>query len=120
MGAGVAKALGPHRAALLKNHGVVIVGATIEETVVSALMLETAAKIQMVAEAAGEVASEFAAADIENLQEPVVEAGSVQDQLRLSGAARDAPGSLIGIPDLAQVPASQIRHIKSRLGRSFG
>ena len=31
MGAGVAKALGPHRAVLLKNHGVVVVGASIAE-----------------------------------------------------------------------------------------
>ena len=28
MGRGVAKALGPHRAVLLKNHGVVVTGAT--------------------------------------------------------------------------------------------
>jgi L-fuculose-phosphate aldolase len=68
MGAAVAQALGPHRAALLKNHGVVVAGATIEETVICALMLENAAKIQMIAEAAGDPAAEFPRDDIENLK----------------------------------------------------
>jgi L-fuculose-phosphate aldolase len=68
MGAGVASALGPHRAALLKNHGVVVAAATIEEAVISALMLESAAKIQMIAEAAGDGANEFSEADIANLK----------------------------------------------------
>ena len=68
MGAAVAEALGPHRAALLKNHGVVVAGATIEETVICALMLENAAKIQMIAEAAGDPAAEFPRDDIENLK----------------------------------------------------
>src|SRR6202166_530406 len=39
MGAGVARALGPHRAALLKNHGVVAAGASIAEAVVTVIML---------------------------------------------------------------------------------
>jgi len=68
MGAGVAKALGPHRAALLKNHGTAVVGKTIEEAVVSAIMLENAAMIQMIVEAAGEPAPEFSGADIEKLK----------------------------------------------------
>ena len=45
MGARVAAALGPHRAALLKNHGVVAVGASIEEAVIIVINLENAAKI---------------------------------------------------------------------------
>ena len=47
MGAGVAKALGPHRAVLLKNHGPVVTGKTIAEAVVGATMLENAAMIQL-------------------------------------------------------------------------
>ena len=43
MGAGVAKALGPHRAAFLKSHGTAVVGKTIEEAVIAAIMLENAA-----------------------------------------------------------------------------
>lgn len=68
MGAGVARALGPHRAVLLKNHGVVVAGPTIEETVISAIMLENAAMVQMTTEAAGEAAPEFSRADIEKLK----------------------------------------------------
>lgn len=68
MGAGVAKALGPHRVVLLKNHGVVAVGASIEETVIGMIMLENAAMIQMIAEAAGTPAPEFPVSDIEKLK----------------------------------------------------
>jgi ribulose-5-phosphate 4-epimerase/fuculose-1-phosphate aldolase len=68
MGAGVAKALGPHRAALLKNHGTAVTGKTIEEAVIGAIMLENAAMVQMIAEAAGEPASEFSLADTERLK----------------------------------------------------
>jgi L-fuculose-phosphate aldolase len=49
----VAAALGQRRAVLLKNHGVAVASASIEETVVSVVMLETAAKVQMMTEAAG-------------------------------------------------------------------
>jgi L-fuculose-phosphate aldolase len=68
MGAGVAKALGPHRAVLLKNHGVVATGASIAEAVVGLIMLENAAQVQMIAEAAGDLAPEFSRADIEKLK----------------------------------------------------
>jgi ribulose-5-phosphate 4-epimerase/fuculose-1-phosphate aldolase len=80
MGAGVARALGPHRAALLKNHGVVVAGATIEEAVICALMLESAAKVQMIAEAAGEPAAEFPKDDIENLKSQLSKA----DQFKIN------------------------------------
>jgi L-fuculose-phosphate aldolase len=68
MGAGVARALGPHRAVLLKNHGAVAAGASIGETVIRMIMLENAAMIQMVAEAAGETRPLFPDADIEKLK----------------------------------------------------
>jgi L-fuculose-phosphate aldolase len=71
MGAGVAKALGPHRAVLLKNHGIAIATASIEETVISAIMLENAAMIQMIAEASGTLAPEFPAADIDKLKHDI-------------------------------------------------
>ena len=71
LGAGVARALGPRRAVLLKNHGVVVAGATIEEVVISTIMLENAAMIQMIAEAAGTVAPEFPLADIEKLKHDI-------------------------------------------------
>jgi L-fuculose-phosphate aldolase len=65
MGARVAAALGPHRAVLLKNHGVAVVGASIEEAVINVIMLENAARVQMIVEAAGDPAPEFPRADIE-------------------------------------------------------
>jgi L-fuculose-phosphate aldolase len=71
LGKGVAAALGPHRAVLLKNHGVAVAGASIEEAVISVIMLETAAKVQMVAEAAGEPAPEFPCEDIQTLQDQI-------------------------------------------------
>jgi L-fuculose-phosphate aldolase len=67
-GAGVARALGRGRGVLLKNHGVVVTGATIAETVIGAIMLENGAMVQLLAEAAGVVAPEFPRADIEKLK----------------------------------------------------
>ena len=71
MGAGVARALGPYRAALLKNHGVVVAGASIEETVISVIMLENAAQVQMLVEAAGDPAAEFPVEDVMKLQHDI-------------------------------------------------
>ncbi|HZC56133.1 MAG TPA: class II aldolase/adducin family protein [Xanthobacteraceae bacterium] len=71
MGAAVARALGPGRAVLLKNHGVVVTGATIEEAVISTIMLENGAMVQLLAEAAGEVAPEFPRDDIEKLKHDI-------------------------------------------------
>ena len=71
MGRGVAKALGPSRAVILKNHGVVVCGESIEEAVIGIIMLENAAQVQMIAEAAGECAPEFPEADIMKLQHDI-------------------------------------------------
>jgi L-fuculose-phosphate aldolase len=68
LGAGVAKALGTHRAVLLKNHGPVVTGKTIAEAVVAATMLENAAMIQLAVEAAGDAAPEFPPADLAKLK----------------------------------------------------
>jgi len=71
MGAGVARALGGNRAALLKNHGVAVVGGSIEEAVLTAIMLENAAMVQMIIEAAGDPGPEFPADDIAKLKHDV-------------------------------------------------
>src|SRR5271155_2368094 len=68
MGAGVARALGAGRGVLLKNHGVVVTGKTIEEAVIGVIMLENGAMTQLLAEAAGDPAPEFPRADIETLK----------------------------------------------------
>ena len=71
MGKGVALALGPHRAVLLKNHGVAVVGASIEEAVITVIMLENAAQVQMITEAAGDPGPEFPRTDIEKLKQEI-------------------------------------------------
>jgi L-fuculose-phosphate aldolase len=71
LGKGVAAALGPHRAVLLKNHGVTVVGASIEEAVINVIMLENAAQVQMITEAAGDPAPEFPRDDIETLRQQI-------------------------------------------------
>lgn len=71
MGAGVAKALGSGRAVLLKNHGVVVTGKTIEEAVIATIMLENAATIQLLAEAAGDPAPEFPPDDVAKFKDEI-------------------------------------------------
>jgi L-fuculose-phosphate aldolase len=71
MGAGVAKALGPHSVVMLKNHGIVTAAPTVEEVVIRTIMFENAAQIQLIAEAAGDTAPEFPKADIEQLKHDI-------------------------------------------------
>lgn len=71
MGAGVARALGPNKAVLLKNHGVAVGGASIEETVILALMLENACRLQILTLSAGRLAPEFPRADVLRLQDKI-------------------------------------------------
>jgi ribulose-5-phosphate 4-epimerase/fuculose-1-phosphate aldolase len=71
MGAGVARALGGGRGVLLKNHGVVLTGATIAEAVIATIMLENGAMVQLLVEAAGDPAPEFSRADIEKLKSEI-------------------------------------------------
>lgn len=53
LGDGLARALGSHRAVLLKMHGAAIVGASVEEAFVASLQLEENAEKQLWAEATG-------------------------------------------------------------------
>jgi L-ribulose-5-phosphate 4-epimerase len=52
-GKAVARCLGPHAALILRNHGIVTAGASIEEAVWVALKLEKACRMQLLAESAG-------------------------------------------------------------------
>jgi len=52
-GMAVARCLGPHAALILRNHGIVTAGASIEEAVWVALKLEKACRMQLLAESAG-------------------------------------------------------------------
>lgn len=48
-GAALAHTLGGHSAALMRNHGVVVVGETVEDATVRAILLEKAAAVQLLA-----------------------------------------------------------------------
>lgn len=71
MGAGVARALGRNRAALLKNHGIAVAGGSIEEAVLVAIMLENAAMVQMITDTVGDPAPEFPDEDIARLKHEI-------------------------------------------------
>lgn len=66
-GAALARALGPHKAVLLRNHGVAVVGSTIEESTVLALTLETACRIQLLAMAGGGIGEMFPPEPVQRL-----------------------------------------------------
>ena len=55
LGQAVAAALGASRALLLKNHGIVVVGTSVEEACVSAILLEKAAHMQLLARQYGAI-----------------------------------------------------------------
>jgi L-fuculose-phosphate aldolase len=74
MGAGVARALGSHKAVMLRNHGVAVVGKTIEESVILAIMLDNACRIQLLAEAAGPIGEQFPPDNIDRLHDTIVRA----------------------------------------------
>ncbi len=59
LGAAVAQALGACKAVLLRNHGVALAGATLEEATILAILLENACRIQLLAEAAGGIGAVF-------------------------------------------------------------
>lgn len=67
MGAGVARALGPHKAVLMRNHGVAVVGGSLEESVILAIQLEEASRIQLLVEAAGGAGPVFDPEPVERL-----------------------------------------------------
>jgi L-fuculose-phosphate aldolase len=73
LGRGVAAALGANRAVLLKNHGVAVAGASIEETVIAAIMLENACKIQLLVEATGQAAPEFSQEHLHALRQKMAQ-----------------------------------------------
>jgi ribulose-5-phosphate 4-epimerase/fuculose-1-phosphate aldolase len=74
MGAGVARALGGHKAVLMRNHGVAVVGASVDEATILTILLENAAQIQLLVEAAGGVGPTFDAGPVQRLQHNVTRA----------------------------------------------
>ncbi len=52
-GQALARALGGHRAVLLRNHGVAVVGPSVEEAAIAAVLLEEACRVQVLTQALG-------------------------------------------------------------------
>jgi len=67
-GADVAQALGQKRACFLKNHGVVVVGRSVADAVVGAIMLENACRVQVLVESTGNASDVFPVEQIRRLQ----------------------------------------------------
>jgi L-fuculose-phosphate aldolase len=57
LGEAVARCLNGHRALLMRNHGVVLTGASIEEATIYAVLLERAARLQVMAAQVGKLTS---------------------------------------------------------------
>lgn len=66
-GGGVARALGQCKAVVLRNHGVAVVGASVEEATILTIMLDNACHIQLLAEGAGGIGDEFSQEEIDRL-----------------------------------------------------
>ena len=87
-GRAVAAAPGAHRAVLPRAHGAVVAGATPEEAVVLLVMLEEAARVQLLAEAAGGAVPEFPADDVARLRDRLT--APEQFVLNFDALAREA------------------------------
>ena len=71
LGAAVAKALGQHKAVLLRNHGAAIVGANVEEATILAIMLDNACQIQLATMAAGGIGEKFSPEQVSKLHHDI-------------------------------------------------
>jgi len=78
LGRSVARCLNGKQALLMRNHGVLLRGKSIEETTVHALLLETAAKFQVVASHAG-MSIETPAKEALNKRDLIYSFGKVKD-----------------------------------------
>ena len=95
LGAALARSLGAARAVVMKNHGLVMACATIEEAVVLCVTLEEAARIQLLVDAAGGAAPEFPAEDVAKLRAAQLTPGMINANFAYLG--RLATGE--GLPD---------------------
>ncbi|MDQ6880808.1 MAG: class II aldolase/adducin family protein [Pseudomonadota bacterium] len=71
MGLGVARALGSHKAVLMRNHGVAVVGKSVDESTILTIMLDNACHIQLLAAAAGGANEKFDPAPIQRLHDNI-------------------------------------------------
>jgi ribulose-5-phosphate 4-epimerase/fuculose-1-phosphate aldolase len=89
----IAQALGPHKAAILRNHGLITVGHSVEEAAWWFITMERSCQAQLLAEAAGvPVKIDHASATATKQQVGGHLAGWFQFQPLLARITRDEPG----------------------------
>jgi ribulose-5-phosphate 4-epimerase/fuculose-1-phosphate aldolase len=92
-GARIAQALGPHKAAILQNHGLLTVGQTVEEAAWWFITMERTCQVQLLAEATGhiprKISHEVAAQTYKTLGFPI--AGWFQYQPLWQEISREQP-----------------------------
>ena len=71
LGAAVARDLGNCKAVLMRNHGVAVVGGTVDESTILTIMLENACQIQLAAMAAGGLGKVFTAEQVAKLHNDI-------------------------------------------------
>jgi L-fuculose-phosphate aldolase len=101
MGAAVAQAMGPHSAVLLKSHGLVLAAPSIEEAVTFTIMLEEAARIQLLVEGAGGAAPEYPPEDVEKLRQAQLAPGMINANFAYLGrlaTGAPLPAALATLP----------------------
>ncbi len=86
MGRSLAACLGSHHAVLMRSHGVTMTGPSLEQAVVLCVMLEEAARVQLLATAAGGDGWEFPPRGRGPAEGEADEPGAIYRQLRLSRA----------------------------------
>ena len=95
MGAAVARAMGPHRAVLMRGHGVTMTGESLQQAVMLAVMLEEASRVQLLAEAAGASGAEYPPDDVAHLRDTLIRPD--QATVNFNYLARRARAAL-GVP----------------------
>jgi L-fuculose-phosphate aldolase len=100
LGAAVARCLGAERAVVLRNHGLVMACATVEEAIVMCVTIEEAARIHLLADAAGGAAPDFPPEDVAKLRAAQLAPGMINANFAYLGrlATGEAlPAALAGL-----------------------
>lgn len=90
LGHAVAATLGERSALILRNHGIVTTGRTVEEAVMTAVLLEKACRTQLLAQAAGELRHATGPAEAETKRRRIYTPDALQAAFRYC-ARRHAP-----------------------------
>ncbi len=107
MGRSLAACLGSHHAVLMRSHGVTMTGPSLEQAVVLCVMLEEAARVQLLAAAAGGDGWEFPPDDVARLKAKLM--SPEQFTVNFAYLARKAAAIAIPLPIRHTAPARDHR-----------